>query len=136
MLFRTPPENLHFVATFHLELSRFRECGCYSTCLRYSFSVGTLVWKGSQILISPDSFLSLNFQDTLEGSSVDSSSDKSIHQLRILAMYAAKTAKNSNFWMFWSITLLICHLFRSQQRWFKSKGGLHANVKLHFLPYT
>ena len=27
--------------------------------------------------------------------------------LRILAMYEAKTAKNSNFWMFWSITLLI-----------------------------
>ncbi len=26
--------------------------------------------------------------------------------LRILAMYEAKTAKNSNFWMFWSTTLL------------------------------
>ena len=35
--------------------------------------------------------------------------------LRILAMYEAKTAKNSNFCMFWSITLLICCLFKSQQ---------------------
>ncbi len=30
-------------------------------------------------------------------------------------MYKAKTAKNGNLWMFWSITLLICHLFKSQQ---------------------
>ena len=33
-----------------------------------------------------------------------------VKSLRILAMYEAKTAKNSNFWMFWTITLLICHL--------------------------
>ncbi len=38
--------------------------------------------------------------------------------LRILAMYEAKTAKNNNFWMFWSITLLICHLFKRQQTLF------------------
>ncbi len=30
-------------------------------------------------------------------------------------MSEAKTAKNSNFWMFWSITLLICHLFKSPE---------------------
>ncbi len=36
--------------------------------------------------------------------------------LRILAMYEAKTAKNSNFWMFWSITLLICHMWTSPYR--------------------
>ena len=33
--------------------------------------------------------------------------------LRILAMYEAKTAENSNFWMFWSRILLICHLFKN-----------------------
>ncbi len=30
MVFRTPSENLHFVGTFHLELSWFRECGWYA----------------------------------------------------------------------------------------------------------
>ena len=31
--------------------------------------------------------------------------------LRILASYEAKTAKINNFWIFWSITVLIYHLF-------------------------
>ena len=72
MLFRTPSEDLPIVATFHLELSRFRECRCmvtilwcdychtvpvwckdvgsYFTYLRYAISLGTLVWKASQLL--------------------------------------------------------------------------------------
>ena len=32
MLFRTPSEDLHIVAKFHLEFSRFRECGCFANC--------------------------------------------------------------------------------------------------------
>ncbi len=36
--------------------------------------------------------------------------------LRILASYEAKTAKISNFQIFWSITLLIYHLFTTWQR--------------------
>ena len=49
--------------------------------------------------------------------------------LRILAMYEAKTAKNSNFWMFWSITLLICRILK---RWFIS---WIRGQKLQILPF-
>ncbi len=30
-----PSEDLHIVATFHLELSRFRECGCNGSCISF-----------------------------------------------------------------------------------------------------
>ncbi len=46
--------------------------------------------------------------------------------LTVLAMYEAKTAKNSNFWMFWWMILLISHLFKvTRHLWLKNSKNLH-----------
>ena len=50
-------------------------------------------------------------------------------------MYEAKTAENTNFWIFWSITLLICHLFKSQQTLFSWIRGQNVQ-KLQILLFS
>ena len=58
-------------------------------------------------------------------------SDKSKSMLRIRAMYEANTPKMSNFWIFWSITLLRDDLIDSDRIAFMFNVGTFPDLSIH-----